>query len=261
MAEPGAEDAEATKPEPKARRVKKEAVPEAEPSARAELPTLEAVKKAHKADLVKWLEELGLPTEGRVADLRARLSDVIEERRGEAAEPRKPAAARKAAKPEPEAEAPEAAGAKEEEEEAEEAEEYRAKAKPVLDDALRRALALRRSLAQRRPRFLRQEWYRYARLGMKWRRPQGGQSKLRRHMGYRINVVSIGYRSPRLSRGLHPSGFAEVLVHNVRELEGVDAKAQAVRVAHGVGYRKRVLIQEAADKRGIRVLNAVEVEE
>ena len=252
MAEPKSEPPKDAPTEPRARKAKKAALPEAEAPARIELPTLQAVKKARKADLVKWLEEFDLATEGRVPELRTRLSDYIAKQSG----------------PAPEAPAPKAGEGQPEEEEAEEAEaeeaeaavKYRAGAKPVLDDALRRALAERRAAAERRPRFLRQEWYRYRRLGRKWRRPQGGQSKLRRHFGYRINVVSIGYRSPRLSRGLHPSGFAEVLVHNVRQLEGLDAKRQAVRVAHGVGYRKRVLIQEEADKLGVRVLNPVEVE-
>ncbi len=273
MAEPESEGPAAPQM-PKKRKAKMEEEPEAAPA--REIPTLTAVKKARKADLVKWLDELGEKTEGRVTDLRARLHDYIE-KHGEAAPPAE-AAGQAVAKPvgeakaklaeetpgeAGEAEAPveEAEAAKKAKEPEKAAAEYRAKAKPVLEEATRRALDVRRNIAARRPRFLRQEWYRYARLGEKWRRPQGGQSKLRRHFGYRINVVSIGYRSPRRSRGLHPSGFEEVLVHTPRELEGLDAKRQAIRVAHGVGYRKRVVIQKEAEKHGLRVLNPVEVEE
>lgn len=250
---------------PKARKAAKKALPEAEP--RPELPTVAAVKKARKAELQAWLEDLGLSTEGLVADLRERLTEYIEahpaaaeapaEKPAEEEAPAKAAPERKR-KPRPKAKGEEA----EEEPEEEEGEAaYRPKLKPALAEAQRRALAIRSQMSHHRPEFRRQEWFRYKRLGLRWRRPQGGQSALRRHFGYRINVVSVGYRSPRLSRGLHPSGFAEVLVHNVRELEGVDAKRQAVRVAHGVGFRKRVEIQEEADKRKIRVLNPVEVEE
>jgi large subunit ribosomal protein L32e len=143
----------------------------------------------------------------------------------------------------------------EEEAEPEEEEEHEARQKPELTEAIRAALRLRRELARRRPRFYRQEWYRYQRLGLKWRKPMGGQSKLRRHLGYRINVVSIGFRGPRPTRGLHPSGFREVLVHTVHDLKGVDPKTQAVRIGGGVGGRKRHAIQEEADGLGIRVLN------
>ena len=273
MAEPEAE--ESASPKRKARKAKMEAPPP------REVPTPTAVKKARKADLAKWLDEFGESTEGRVVDLRARLLEYIKvhgeapepaERAGEiAVETAAVAEAKEPEEPEGETAAKEAearvekAGGSKEKEETREAEgaaaEYQAKAKPVLDDATRRALEIRRGIASRRPRFLRQEWFRYSRLGEKWRRPQGGQSKLRRHRGYRINVVSIGYRSPRQSRGLHPSGFEEVLVHTPRELEGMDGKRQAIRVAHGVGSRKRRVIQKEAAKRGLRVLNPVEVEE
>ncbi len=146
--------------------------------------------------------------------------------------------------------------AEEEAEEAEkEEEEHEARKKPELTEAIRAALRVRRDIARRRPTFYRQEWYRYKRLGLKWRKPQGGQSKLRRHLGYRINVVSIGFRGPRPTRGLHPSGFREVLVHTVAELKGIDPKTQAVRIGGGVGGRKRHAIQEEADGLGIRILN------
>jgi len=140
-------------------------------------------------------------------------------------------------------------------EEAEEEEEHEARKKPELTEAIRAALRIRREIARRRPTFYRQEWFRYKRLGLKWRKPQGGQSKLRRHLGYRINVVSIGFRGPRSTRGLHPSGFQEVLVHTVEELKGIDPKTHAVRIGGGVGGRKRHAIQEQADELGLRILN------
>src|SRR2546422_449722 len=143
---------------------------------------------------------------------------------------------------------------KEEEEEAEE-EEHEARKKPELTDAIRLSLRLRREIARRRPTFYRQEWFRHPRLGLKWRKPQGGQSKLRRHMGWRINVVSIGFRGPKSSRGLHPSGFREILVHAPSELKGVDPKTHAIRIAGTVGGRKRQRILEDANELGLRVLN------
>jgi large subunit ribosomal protein L32e len=127
--------------------------------------------------------------------------------------------------------------------------------RPTLDAATTEALAQRKAKNAARPPFNRQEWFRYQRLGRKWRAPQGIQSKMRRHWGTHADVVSIGYRGPKAARGLHPSGFAEVLIHNAAGLEGIDPARQAVRIAGSVGARKRREIQDGAKKLGIRVLN------
>jgi large subunit ribosomal protein L32e len=108
------------------------------------------------------------------------------------------------------------------------------------------------------PAFRRHEWWRYKRLGGKhasWRLPRGIHSKTRRHWGYRPPVVSIGYRGPVEVRGLHPSGFEEVLVHNPSDLAKVNKEVQAARVGGTVGGRKAKLIEAEAAKLGIRVLN------
>jgi large subunit ribosomal protein L32e len=126
---------------------------------------------------------------------------------------------------------------------------------PQLDSETTKALVLRRAKNAARPHFIRQEGHRYARLGDTWRAPQGIQSKMRRHWRTHPDVVSIGYRGPRAARGLHPSGFREVLVYNEDSLDGVDPKTEAVRIASSVGSRKRARIQKDAKKRGIRVLN------
>jgi large subunit ribosomal protein L32e len=78
---------------------------------------------------------------------------------------------------------------------------------------------------------------------------------MRKHKGYRLNVVSVGYGSPIKTRNLHPSGFEEVMVYNIKDLEKIDPKSQAARVGHSVGTRKRIKIEEKAEEKGIRVLN------
>lgn len=127
--------------------------------------------------------------------------------------------------------------------------------RPTLDALTTVALAQRKAKNAARPEFHRQEWFRYQRLGTKWRAPQGIQSKMRRHWKTHADVVSIGYRGPKAARGLHPSGFAEVLIQNSSGLEGIDPTKQAVRIAGSVGKRKRREIQDGAKKLGIRVLN------
>ncbi len=78
---------------------------------------------------------------------------------------------------------------------------------------------------------------------------------MRKHKRYRINVVSIGYGAPTETRNLHPSGFKEIMVYNVGDLDKIDPKSQAARVGHSVGTRKRVEIEKKAEEEGIRVLN------
>ena len=135
---------------------------------------------------------------------------------------------------------------------------YAANAKPKLDDDQKSALGIRRMKNAARPAFRRHEWWRYKKLGGKhapWRVPSGIHSKVRRHFKYRPPVVSIGYGGPAAVRGLHPSGFAEVLVYNEADLAKVDKATQAARIGGTVGGRKQKLLVAAADKAGIRVLN------
>ncbi|MCS7145204.1 MAG: 50S ribosomal protein L32e [Nitrososphaerota archaeon] len=110
-------------------------------------------------------------------------------------------------------------------------------------------------LRKERPKFVRQESWRYKRLGEKWRRPRGKDSKTRLQKRGWPPLVKIGYRSPRKYRGLHPSGYREVLVHDARELEGLDPRIHAVRLSGSLGARSRLRIYEKALSMGLKVLN------
>ncbi|MBR6871665.1 MAG: 50S ribosomal protein L32e [Candidatus Methanomethylophilaceae archaeon] len=132
---------------------------------------------------------------------------------------------------------------------------YVVKAKPELSDEDADALAKRAMISGRRPAFKRQEWFRYSKLGEKWRKPKGIHSKMKRCLKRRPPMVDIGYRGPKSVRNLHPSGFEEVLIYNVEGLEGIDPKKQAVRIGGTVGTKKRMAIEDRADELGIRVLN------
>ncbi len=68
-------------------------------------------------------------------------------------------------------------------------------------------------------------------------------------------LVSIGYRSPKSERDLHPCGLKEVLVHNLKELEKVDPSTQAIRISSTVGKRLKTQILKVAQERKIKVLN------
>lgn len=127
--------------------------------------------------------------------------------------------------------------------------------KPHLDKKQKKLLKYKVERARRKTPFRRQEWFRYAKFGETWRKPRGKHSKLREHLGWRPRVVDAGFRTPKSVRGLHPSGFREVLVNNENELSMIDPKFQAARIASSVGTRKKMAIQEKADELNIRVLN------
>jgi large subunit ribosomal protein L32e len=106
-----------------------------------------------------------------------------------------------------------------------------------------------------RPKFVREESWRYKRVKPSWRSPRGKTSRVRRSKEGWPSVVKIGYARPTSIRGLHPSGMKEVIVHRPQELEQIDPKIQVARIAHTVGENKRLLILDEAERRGIHVLN------
>ncbi|MFB6311348.1 MAG: 50S ribosomal protein L32e [Salinirussus sp.] len=124
---------------------------------------------------------------------------------------------------------------------------------PELDEATAAALAQRDR--EDRPQFNRQDHHKKKRVSASWRRPRGTHSKQRKGVKGKGETVEAGFRTPRAARGKHPSGFEEVRVHSVDDLDAVDADTEAVRIASAVGDRKRERIEETAADAGIRVLN------
>ncbi len=132
---------------------------------------------------------------------------------------------------------------------------YHPKIKPQLNEQQKEQLVIRRQIKKRTPYFLRDEGFRYKRIPKNWRRPTGYTSKLRINLKYRPSKVRVGFRAPKIVRGLHASGFEEVMIHTVKELDSIDPKKQAVRIGGTVGTKKRLMIAKRADELAIRVLN------
>ncbi len=127
--------------------------------------------------------------------------------------------------------------------------------KPKLTEKEKKLLKIKNKNSVKRVEFHRQEWFRYKKLGDSWRKPRGKHSKQREHLARRPPVVDAGYRGPAAVRGLHPSGFTEVLVHTPSDLERLDPQREAARIGSTVGSRKKELIMEKAQELSIRVLN------
>jgi large subunit ribosomal protein L32e len=116
-------------------------------------------------------------------------------------------------------------------------------------------LEQRKKISDRRPKFKRQESWRYKRLATNWRKPDGIDNKMRKQFSGVPPLVKVGYGGPKLARGLHPSGFVDNLIYNVNDLSLLDKNKDAARIAHTVGNKKRLEIIEKARSLGIKLLN------
>jgi len=105
-------------------------------------------------------------------------------------------------------------------------------------------------------RFKRDGYGKKRQLSDSWRKPRGQHNKQREQKKAKGALPKPGFGSPVAVRGMHPSGFFEVLVTSLKDLEGLDPKTQAVRLGATVGTRKRMIIQEQAIAAGLKVLNA-----
>jgi large subunit ribosomal protein L32e len=120
---------------------------------------------------------------------------------------------------------------------------------------------LRKHVKANKPKFQGQEVWRYKRIRDRWRRPRGVDSKMRQNVKGWPKTVNVGYGGPKTAKFLHPSGYREVLVHNLSEIEGLDSETQAIRIAHTVGQKKRMEILTKAKEKGLHILNPHELKE
>ncbi len=118
---------------------------------------------------------------------------------------------------------------------------------------------LKMKLKKKKPVFIRMNSWIKNSLSFSWRKPKGIDNKIRlEKKGFPLKV-KCGYRSPKKIRGLHPSGFREIIVYRVEEIENIDSSQYAIKIASTVGKRKKYLIYERAKELGIKVLNPPEI--
>lgn len=92
----------------------------------------------------------------------------------------------------------------------------------------------------------------------RWRRPTGDDNKKKIRKAFMGKSPRVGNKNAPDVRGVHPLGLQEILVCNAGELEG--AEGVLVRIASGVGKKKRAEIAARAKEMNLRVLNAKVVE-
>jgi len=98
----------------------------------------------------------------------------------------------------------------------------------------------------------------------RWRKPRGVDSKKRIRRKPFGKSPKVGYKNSELIRGNHPSGKKEVYIRNPSEFDaivGALIKGKdnvidfVVRVAAGIGRRKRIDIEKKAGEHKIHILN------
>lgn len=119
----------------------------------------------------------------------------------------------------------------------------------------KRLLRIRDKLSKKRPSFRRVESWRFKRVKKSWRKSRGIDSQTRMKEKSGVKSPSVGYRSPKKVRGIHPSGYEEVMVFNVNDLKGLNNKKHALKLSGRLGAKKRIALIDYAQNRGFKILN------
>ncbi len=119
----------------------------------------------------------------------------------------------------------------------------------------KRLMELRKKINKKRPSFRRVESWRYVRVKDSWRKARGIDSKTREKRKSGVKSPSVGYRGPKKTRGLHPSGYEEVRVTSPKDLEELSANKHALKISAKLGAKKRIDLIEYAQKRNFKILN------
>ena len=126
-----------------------------------------------------------------------------------------------------------------------------------LDDETKRLMNVRKTQKGKKPSFKRTDCHKKKRVPESWRKPIGLHNKKRIGIKGKGSLVQAGYGSPAAVRGLHPSGFEEILVKNMKDLETVKVETQAARIASTIGTKKRIVMEDKAVELGLKVLNPI----
>ncbi len=109
---------------------------------------------------------------------------------------------------------------------------------------------------RKKPGFTRQQSLK-SKLKPKWRRPRGLHSKLRLRKKGHSKVPKIGYGSPK--EGLSPE-FETTIIYNLKDLENINPKSQAVLIAGSVGKKKKIELLKKIKTLKINVLNVKDID-
>ncbi|MBP2624522.1 MAG: 50S ribosomal protein L32e [Nitrosopumilaceae archaeon] len=112
------------------------------------------------------------------------------------------------------------------------------------------------TITKNKPNFIRKESWRYKRLETTWRKPKGIDNHQRKQKKSVPPIVKVGYRGPKKTRGLHPSGYTDNLIYNITNLDKLNPKLDGIRIGHSVGTKKREQIVTQAIKMRFKIFNS-----
>jgi large subunit ribosomal protein L32e len=118
-----------------------------------------------------------------------------------------------------------------------------------------RLLEIRKNMKKRRPSFRRVESWRYIRVKDSWRKARGIDSRTRKKTKAGVTSPSVGYRTPKKTRGLHPSGYEEMRVVKLSDVQNLNPKRHAIKISRRLGAKKRIELIDFAQKRNFKILN------
>ncbi len=119
----------------------------------------------------------------------------------------------------------------------------------------KRLLKIRKEIIKKRPSFRRVESWRYKRVKDSWRKPIGIDSATRKKEKSGVKSPTVGYRGPKKVRGIHPSGYEEVRITNLKDLSNLNKKKHAIKISGRLGAKKRIAVIDYCQKRGFKILN------
>ena len=116
----------------------------------------------------------------------------------------------------------------------------------------------RKIVKKRTKKFHRHQAGRRASVPDNWRRPNGIDSRCRRRFRGLTRLVSIGYGSNKLTRGVLPDGYRKFRVNNVKDVQLLlmHNRKYAAEIASNVSLTKRKEIIKRAAELGVKVTNA-----
>ena len=105
-------------------------------------------------------------------------------------------------------------------------------------------------------KFKRQNYHKNIKLGIKWRRPKGRQSKMRRSKGGAGKRVRIGYGTS--DRG-KIKGLQPVIVNDPKIMDSIDKDKCMIIISSGLGAKKALAVSEKAKKFGLKIMNSKKI--
>jgi large subunit ribosomal protein L32e len=116
------------------------------------------------------------------------------------------------------------------------------------------AMATKRTLRAKTPKFQRHANHRKARLDTRWKKPRGLHNKQKDNKTASSPKPSSGYRTPVEVRDMHISGLRIMNVATLTQLATVNPATDGVVIA-SVGKKKQLALLQACVEKKIRVLN------